>query len=139
LTALVGEPALASDPRFSRNPARVAHASELDAIIGEWTARRTAAEAKALLDGCDIPNSKAFTAEDAARDPQFLFRGMVREVSDPALGAVLHNGVVPHIPECPGEIRWAGPAIGQHSEEILVLAGYRRDEITEFKSAGVIR
>jgi crotonobetainyl-CoA:carnitine CoA-transferase CaiB-like acyl-CoA transferase len=139
LVALLGQPALAGDPRFSGNLARVAHAIELDGIIGEWTVQRTAAEAKALLDESDIPNSKAYTAEDAARDPQFLFRGMVREVNDPALGTVLHSGVVPHIPECPGEIRWAGPAIGQHSEEILALAGYAREEIAEFKSAGVIR
>jgi formyl-CoA transferase len=60
-------------------------------------------------------------------------------VNDPALGTVLHSGVVPHIPECPGEIRWPGPAIGQHSEEILALAGYCREQIAEFKSAGVIR
>jgi crotonobetainyl-CoA:carnitine CoA-transferase CaiB-like acyl-CoA transferase len=139
LVALLGQPALARDPRFSGNLARVAHAIELDAIIGEWTVQRTAAQAKALLDESDVPNSKAYTAEDAAGDPQFLFRGMVREVNDPALGTVLHSGVVPHIPECPGAIRWAGPAIGQHSEEILALAGYARKEIAEFKSAGVIR
>jgi crotonobetainyl-CoA:carnitine CoA-transferase CaiB-like acyl-CoA transferase len=139
LVALLGQPQLASDPRFSANPARVAHASELDEIIGEWTVQRTAAQAKALLDQSDIPNSKAYTAEDAAQDAQFLFRGMVREVSDPALGTVLHSGVVPHIPEGPGEIRWPGPAIGQHSEEILSLAGYSREQIDELKSTGVIR
>jgi crotonobetainyl-CoA:carnitine CoA-transferase CaiB-like acyl-CoA transferase len=139
LVALLGQPQLASDSRFSTNPARVAHASELDEIIGEWTVQHTTVQAKALLDQADIPNSKAYTAEDAAQDAQFLFRGMVREVNDPALGTVLHSGVVPHIPECPGEIRWPGPAIGQHSEEILALAGYCREQIAEFKSAGVIR
>jgi crotonobetainyl-CoA:carnitine CoA-transferase CaiB-like acyl-CoA transferase len=139
LVTLLGQPALVDDPRFSGNLARVAHAIELDGIISEWTVQRTAAEAKALLDQSDIPNSKAYTAEDAARDPQFLFRGMVREVNDPALGPVLHSGVVPHIPECPGEIRWPGPAIGQHNEEILALAGYAREDIAAFKLAGVIR
>jgi crotonobetainyl-CoA:carnitine CoA-transferase CaiB-like acyl-CoA transferase len=139
LVALLGQPQLAGDPRFSDNPARVTHASELDEIIGEWTVQRTSAEAKTLLDQSDIPNSKAYTAEDVAQDAQFLFRGMVRKVNDPALGTVLHSGVVPHIPECPGEIRWPGPAIGQHSEEILSLAGYSREHIAEFKSAGVIR
>jgi crotonobetainyl-CoA:carnitine CoA-transferase CaiB-like acyl-CoA transferase len=139
LLALLGKPTLAVDPRFSSNPARVAHAIELDGIIGAWTAQRSASDAKTLLDEADIPNSKAYTAEDAARDPQFLFRGMVREVNDPMLGPVLHSGVVPHIPECPGEIRWPGPAIGQHSEEILALAGYPPEDIAALKAAGVIR
>ena len=45
---------------------------------------------------------------------------MVREVADPNLGAVLQAGIVPHIPELPGQVRWSGPVIGYHNQEILV-------------------
>jgi crotonobetainyl-CoA:carnitine CoA-transferase CaiB-like acyl-CoA transferase len=139
LVTLLGSPELSRDPRFADNPARVARAMELDGMIGEWTGQRTAADIKAQLDHADIPNSKAYTAEDAAHDPQYLFRGMVREVDDPGLGTVLHCGVVPHVPEWPGTIRWPGPDVGQHSEEILALAGYSQDEITALKIKGIVR
>ena len=31
----------------------------------------------------------------------------------------LHAGIVPHIPENPGTIRWPGPPIGAHTREVL--------------------
>ena len=40
---------LIEDPRFTDNPARVAHIDEIDAIIGEWTSQRPAADILADL------------------------------------------------------------------------------------------
>jgi hypothetical protein len=58
--------------------------------------------------------------KDCAIDPLYRQRG-----------AVLHAGVFPHIPECPGEIRWCGPAVGQHTEQVLREFGIsRRDLLT---------
>jgi crotonobetainyl-CoA:carnitine CoA-transferase CaiB-like acyl-CoA transferase len=42
LAALMGKPALASDPRFTSNPGRVEHVVELDRLIGAWTMQLTA-------------------------------------------------------------------------------------------------
>jgi formyl-CoA transferase len=45
---------------------------------------------------------------------------MVREVEDPNFDRpVLHSGVVPHMIEAPGAVRWPGPPIGAHTEEVL--------------------
>jgi crotonobetainyl-CoA:carnitine CoA-transferase CaiB-like acyl-CoA transferase len=45
---------------------------------------------------------------------------MVREIIDPAFDKpVLHPGVVPRINGSPDGIRWPGPSIGAHSEDIL--------------------
>ena len=44
---------------------------------------------------------------------------MVRDVPDSHFGSVLQAGVVPHMVESPGDIRWPGPDIGQHTSEIL--------------------
>src|SRR3546814_284097 len=138
LRMLLGRPELVADPRFIGNRARVEHSQELDVLIGQWTQALTAADLQEKLNDAGIPSSKAYTAADAAEDPQYRYRGMVREVDDPALGPVLHSGVVPHVPESPGEVRWTGPAIGQHSDEILALAGYAAVEIAAFRDRGVI-
>ena len=136
LAALIGQPGLAADPRFSGNPARVRNVEELDAIITAWTQGFDAAEVDARLTGADIPCTLVYTAAEVAADPQFRHRGMVQAVEDPLTGPLLHPGIVPRIPESPGAIRWPGPAVGAHTDEVLAelgllpedIAGLRRDK-----------
>jgi formyl-CoA transferase len=64
---------------------------------------------------------------------------MVREVEDPLFGRVLHAGIVPHIPENPGEVRWPGPPIGAHTDEVLrELLGLKPPEIAKLRAEGVV-
>jgi len=139
LATLIGRPELTSDPRFAGNRERVRNADALDDIIGAWTRQRGAAELDALLAAADIPSTQVYTAADCARDVQFRYRGMVREVEDPILGPVLHPGVVPRIDGEPAPIRWTGPAIGAHTDEVLSqLLGLSPHDIDRFRTAGVI-
>jgi crotonobetainyl-CoA:carnitine CoA-transferase CaiB-like acyl-CoA transferase len=137
LAEVIGQPALAGDPRFLDNPARVRHAVELDAIITDWTRQLDTADLERRLTDADIPNTRVFTAADTADDPQYRARGMVREIVDPHLGPLLHSGIVPHIPEGPGTIRWTGPEIGEHTAELLAEAGYTQAEIEALRSKGI--
>ncbi|MDB5715457.1 MAG: Formyl-CoA transferase [Sphingomonadales bacterium] len=139
LADLMGQSELVADPRFVGNRARVENSPVLDALIGFWTSSFDSDKLQEMLDEADIPASKAYTAADAASDEQYRFRGMVREVDDPALGQILHTGVVPHIPESPGAIRWTGPDIGQHTDIILEAAGYTSTDIAMFRQTEVIR
>jgi crotonobetainyl-CoA:carnitine CoA-transferase CaiB-like acyl-CoA transferase len=138
LMTLIGKPELIEDPRFIGNLARVDNVVVLDSVIADWSRTLTAEELETRLSAAGIPNSKAYTAADAVADPQYRARGMVREVEDPALGTVLHSGIVPHIPEAPGVVRWAGPDIGAHSDEILALAGYDVAAIAAFRAQGAV-
>ena len=119
LSELMGQPDLPGDPRFANNPARVKNVEDLDRIIGNWTKGLTADEADRRLTEPDIPCTLIYTAAEIAADPQFRERGMVREVEDRQFGKVLHAGVVPHVPDDPGEIRWPGPPIGAHNDEVM--------------------
>jgi crotonobetainyl-CoA:carnitine CoA-transferase CaiB-like acyl-CoA transferase len=140
LMSLMGRPELVEDPRFMDNRARVRHVGELDGIIGEWTFKHAAQVLIVLLEQNDIPASKVYTAADCADDEQYRYRGMVREVMDPLLGTVLHSGVVPHVPEGPGGIRWTGPSIGQHTQEVLGdMLGMGDEEISALRQAGALR
>jgi crotonobetainyl-CoA:carnitine CoA-transferase CaiB-like acyl-CoA transferase len=139
LATLIGRRDLIDDPRCQGNRARVQNVAWLDGIIGAWTRNFTGDELAPLLTEADIPSAKAYTAADCAVDPQYLHRGMVREVDDPLLGSVLHAGVVPHVAETPGAVRWTGPAIGQHNEEVLGgLLHLGVDDIAALRQEGVI-
>lgn len=138
LAALIGQPGIAASPDYLDNPSRVRNATALDSIISGWTRQRNLGELESILNAADIPNSRAYTAEDCARDPQYLHRGMIRQVPDPAFGSVLHAGVVPHVLESPGTIRWAGPSIGHHTEEVLIgLAGVTESDLKQLWASGV--
>jgi formyl-CoA transferase len=138
LAALMGRPELAEDPRYAGNQARVANREALDAEINAWTGRHYAAALERLLEGADVPSTWAYTAADCAADAQFRHRGMVREVEDAQLGRMLHPGIVPQVPEDPGAIRWAGPAVGAHNEEVFGgLLGLSAAEVAALRQEGV--
>ncbi len=93
----------------------------------------------ALLTARKIPNATAYTAADCAADVQYRFRRMVREVEDPILGTMLHSGIVPHFPDMPGEVRWPGPKVGQHTGEVLQgLLGLSGEQIEALRRDGVV-
>jgi formyl-CoA transferase len=116
----MGQPDLAHDARFTGNANRVRNVEDLDRIIEAWTSGLTAEEADRRLTEADVPCTLIYTAADCAADPQFRHRGMVQEVEDPTFGRpVLHAGIVPHVADNPGAVRWPGPPVGAHTEEVL--------------------
>ncbi|MBI09692.1 MAG: carnitine dehydratase [Rhodospirillaceae bacterium] len=139
LSKAMDQPGLPLDPRFQDNRSRVANVEDLDAIIGEWTVQYDADALLAILAEADIPSSLVYTAADIAADPQYRHRDMVREVEDPLFGDVLQAGIVPGVPEDPGRVRWPGPKIGAHNEEVLEeLLGFSANEIQRLRDLEVI-
>ena len=139
LAKLMGRPELAEDPRFKGNQLRVRNVEALDAMIGEWTAKVPAAELDRRLSEADVPSTLVYTAAEIAADPQYRARGMVRDVEDPQFGQTLHAGVVPHVPDDPGAIRWPGPPVGAHTEEVMgEMLGLQPADIEALRREGAI-
>ncbi len=139
LSRVMGQSALPQDPRFQDNRSRVANVEALDAIIGDWTVQYDADALLEILADADIPSSLVYTAENIAKDPQYRHRNMVQDVEDPLFGKVMQAGVVPGILEDPGRVRWPGPKIGAHNEEVLSgLLGMTAAEIQDLREHEVI-
>jgi crotonobetainyl-CoA:carnitine CoA-transferase CaiB-like acyl-CoA transferase len=139
LAKLMGAPELLSDPRFQGNRKRVENVAELDKTIGAWTIKHSSTDLNRMLEASDIPATIAYTATEIAADEQLRMRGMVRDVDDPLFGKVLHVGIVPHFPDDAGAIRWTGPPIGAHTDEILRDdLGLSADEIGKLREKGVV-
>jgi crotonobetainyl-CoA:carnitine CoA-transferase CaiB-like acyl-CoA transferase len=138
LASLMGKPDLATDPRFTGNALRVKNVEALDEMIGAWSVQHAAADLDRMLAEADVPSTIAYTAAEIAADPQFRARGMVREIEDPAFGTVLHAGVVPHVPDDPGGVRWPGPAAGAHTDAILTECGLDAESIASLRTEGVV-
>lgn len=140
LMTLIGRPELIGAQGYAGNQQRVANAAALDTLIGEWTRGYDAATLGAMLERADIPSSKVYTAAEIAADPQYRERDMVREVDDPVHGRpILQAGIVPHVTEAPGDVRWTGPAVGAHTDAVLrELAGLDDAAIAALRAEGVV-
>lgn len=139
LCILMGAPELHIDPRFSTNQARVANVDSLEERITRWTTQHTLRAIEQMLLENDIPGCRVFTAADIAADPQYRHRRMVQEVDDPLLGPILHPGAVPLFCDVERDVRWTGPDIGAHNDEIYMkLLGLGKDRLQALRADGVI-
>lgn len=139
LMQVIGRDDLANDARFATNWGRVQHAEELDAAIGAWTRTQTAAEAQALIEANQIPATRIYTIEDCANDPHYQARGMVQQIEDPRLGAMLHPGVLPRFDGVAAPVGRPGAPLGADTARVLeALAGIDAGALAALKNKGVV-
>ncbi|WP_063059959.1 CaiB/BaiF CoA transferase family protein [Nocardia sienata] len=141
LCAAMGQPELATDERFANHSARGRNQDELDAIIGEWAARRQPGEIIATLGDAGVISGPINTVAEVVTDPQLNARGMIADHYDERIERnVLGPGVVPVLSATPGTIRNAGPARpGQHNDEVYSgLLGKSAAEMAALRSQGIV-
>jgi crotonobetainyl-CoA:carnitine CoA-transferase CaiB-like acyl-CoA transferase len=134
----IGRPDLARDPALRGNPARVARAAELDALIAAFAAERDADELIALLDAASVPAGVVQDAVDLLRDPQLRARGMLETVVAGGRPLTVPS-IPPRLERTPGRTEWAGPELGAHTDEVLgSLLGLSGEELARLRARGVI-
>ncbi|MFL5413106.1 MAG: CaiB/BaiF CoA transferase family protein [Myxococcales bacterium] len=127
---------LATDRRFTSNSARVANRTELTRIIEETFAGATAADVVARLDSAGIANGRLNTIADIAAHPQLAARNRWREVQTSAgpVAATLPPANLEGVTPSMGAV----PALGQHTEAVLLSLGYSAQQIQGLHVTGAI-
>jgi len=138
LAAAMGRPELAEDPRYATHVARGERQAELDDLIADWTRTKPLHELEDVLNEHGVPNGRIYRARDMVDDPQYRAREALTTVPHPVLGEVMMQNVFPRLSRTRGGIRWAGPALGQHTEEVLRERGYDEARIAELREGGVL-
>ena len=141
LMTAMGRDDLATDERFRDNVGRAAHSVLLDDAIAAFTATRTLDEMTAVLVAAQVPGGPIYSAADVVADPHFRARDMVLPldvVVEDEVESVPFPGIVPKLDRRPGEVRWPGPDLGAHTDEILTGLGLTPEEIATLRADGVI-
>jgi crotonobetainyl-CoA:carnitine CoA-transferase CaiB-like acyl-CoA transferase len=129
---------LPGDPRFALNPARVANRHALDGIVGDAIGKLTLAELRERLVEHEVGFSPINDIADVFADPHFAARETIVSVPDSELGTVRMQNVVPRFSATPGRVRRAGPAQGEHNDEVWREHGFTDAQIALMRERGVI-
>ncbi len=129
---------LLEDERYATNPARVKNYLSLDEIVGAAIGKLTLAQLRETLTKHEVGFSPIYDIADVFDDPQFKAREAIVAVPDGELGSVRMQGVVPRFSETPGAVRRAGPAMGEHNDEVYGGLGLTAAEIAGLKARKVI-
>lgn len=139
LMVAMGRTDIAEDPRFENNTNRSNHAEYLDSLIEDWTKSMPFDEVIVYLDEAKVPAGAIYSIKDILEDPHYKERQMIQEVEVEDLGRLKMPGVVPKMSLTPGAIEWAGPKLGQHTEEVLSeKMNLSNEEIETLKQKGII-
>ncbi len=119
LAELLGRKELAADPRYQTNAARVHHRDLLVPTLTEALATRPAREWLSACAKAGIPAGPVNSLEQVFADPQIRSRGLVDEVSHPALGRLPRIGAPLRINGSPVVNPLPPPLLGEHTATVL--------------------
>lgn len=133
----IDRPDLAQDPALANNDGRAAQAQRLDDVISGWTGQHTLAEVLAVLEAASVPAGRIYTAADIATDPHYAARGMIEHHHLPDGQPIDLPGIVPKLSATPGETQWLGPALGEHTADVLASIGIDAAQLEQLRAQGV--
>ncbi len=140
LTAAMGQPELAEDPRFDSHTSRGANMQELDDIINAWTKTKTVEEVEALMQEAGVPAGKIYRAPEMLDDPHFEARDSIVDTPTDDWPDLKMQNIFPKMSKTQGEIRWTGnTTLGAHNDEVYrEVLGLSDEELERLRSASII-
>ena len=131
LCGAIGQPELASDPRFATFADRDQNRDELEPLLEAAFLQRTSEEWLGVLAEADVPSSAVNGVLEAVEEARLVAYehsqlGRVRQVASPLRLSDAESPVRP------------APARGEHTEQVLVeLCGYEPERVRTLAASGV--
>ena len=130
---------LVSDADFSDPQRRLARAREVDAVVADWVATKTLAEAMAVFDDAEVAAAPVYDIEDLLADEQLRHRRVFVGVDDPELGRVTVQAPVPRFSGSDGRLDHLGPRLGEHNDEVYgKLLDLSASQLDDLRARGVL-
>ena len=119
LAELLHQPALAADPRFATNAARVRHYDALRPALQALFASWMRDALMRALTAAGVPGAAVRSVVEALADPQLHARDMIVELPHATIGRVRVLGNPLKMSDTPPTVNRAPPTLGQHTRSIL--------------------
>ncbi len=118
LVRAMGSPELIDEERYRTMAQRAELMEEVDELVSGWTQDRSRAEALAVLQDAGVPSAMVRNVQEVLADSHLHNRGMLRDVTHPALGDIV-------LPDSPVNIATGSrmsprlpPELGEHNRQV---------------------
>jgi crotonobetainyl-CoA:carnitine CoA-transferase CaiB-like acyl-CoA transferase len=136
--AVAGEPALASNPLYTRNADRVRHRDALVPLLAAVMKQRCKADWLAALEAAKVPCGAINNLDEVFSDPQVVERGMTVDMPHPLADTIRLVASPIKLSATPVQYLRPPPLLGQHTGEVLAAAGWSEAQIASLRKNGVI-
>ena len=134
----IGHSDMANDPAFANNAGRVARTDDIEKVIADWCAAHELAHVLRVLEEAEVPSGSIYSIQDIVRDVHYQARDMIQTHTLSDGQDISLPGIVPKLTDTPGETKWLGPKLGEHTREILQAIGYSDEQLAQLRNTGVI-
>ena len=141
----IGQPQWATDPRYATNTLRVKHRSSLVPAMEAITPTRTTAQWIALFEDKAVPCGPINPIDQAFADDQVLARGLVAKqplapeiIARTAIESIATVASPLRLVDTPPVLHRPPPALGEHSDEVLLGLGLDAMAIARLRAQGVV-
>ena len=118
----LGQPGLASDPRFADPMIRYENQDELDSLIAQWTDNQAQDDIVAALRAKGVPAAPVQNASQILRDKHLRNRGLFEKVDFPQasdLGSRMFLGRGWQLSDAEVRVRGPAPRLGEGNDYVL--------------------
>ena len=135
----LGEPELATEPRFATNAERISRYDEFVAYVESRLAKAPTAEWVERFEKAQVAAGPVYEFHEVFEDAQVKHLGLVVPMEQPGHGTVHALRFPTLLSGAPAPIRRPAPLLGEHTTEVLRELGYADEEITRLAKAGAIQ
>lgn len=136
---VLGRPELERQPEFATNAERIRNRENLEPLLDQIFARKTASEWVQRLRAAGIPSSLVRNLGEVVDDPQSAVRQMFPTLGHPRAGKHRVTGTPVKLADTPGRVSTPAPLLGQDTRETLkTLLSSNDKEIDDWVSRGIV-
>jgi crotonobetainyl-CoA:carnitine CoA-transferase CaiB-like acyl-CoA transferase len=138
LAEAMGRPELAAEDRYGPKQARLAARDRVNELVSEWVGSLTCEDVLSRCREEDVPAGPLYSIAEIFEDPQYIHRQNI-VTEDSRIGPLAVPGILPSLSDTPGELKWLGPELGAHTDEVLSgLLDLTPEQIAALRSGGVL-
>lgn len=139
LAEATGHPELAGDGKWGTYRSRRADEQAVNAYVVEWTTSLTSEQIQEICRRFEVPCGPIYSIAEIFADDHYQARENLLHVEDPRAGSVVIPNTIPKLSGTPGRVDSLGPALGQHTRQVLEgLLGIDADALADLAADRVI-
>ncbi len=128
---------MVSLPELKERQYDFAHEDEITQMISDKLKTKTRDEWESLAENGTFCVTPVYNPEEALEQEMTVASGMLKTRQED-VGQITYLNSAFKMSETPGSIRFRAPYAGEHNREVLGALGYTEEEISGFKSKGII-